>query len=70
MNQIYSNLDYLNGQDWRDFATIKRWKSQLTLKSRSGGFPEKTWKSVESNMPRFLSLTQLTPDDLIEEALT
>lgn len=70
MTQIYCNLDFLKGQDWRDFATVKRWKSQITLKSRSGGFPEKTWKNVETNMPRFLSLMQKTPDELIEEALS
>lgn len=70
MRQIHHDLLFLNGHDWRDFATVKRWKSQLTLKSRNGGFPEKTWKAVESNMPRFLSVMQKTPDDLIEEALS
>jgi hypothetical protein len=70
MNQIYYDLAFLNGHDWKDFATIKRWKSQLTLKSRNGGFPEKTWKSVETNMPRFLSVMQKTPDELIEESLS
>lgn len=70
MRQIHCDLSFLNGQDWRDFATIKRWKSQLTLKSRSGGFPEKTWKNVENNMPRFLSAMQKNPDELIEDALS
>lgn len=70
MNLVYCNLDFLKGQDWRNFATIKRWKSQLTLRSRNGEFPEKTWKAVETNMPRFLSAMQKTPDELIEEALT
>jgi hypothetical protein len=70
MTQILYDLSFLNGNDWRDFATVKRWKSQLTLKSRSGSFPEKTWKNVETTMPRFLSVMQKTSDELIEEALS
>jgi len=70
MTQIHYDLSFLNATDWRDFATVKRWKSQLTLKSKSGGFPVNTWKNVESNMRRFLSVMQKTPDELIEEALS
>lgn len=69
MKQIHYDLSFLS-HDWREFATVKRWKNQLTLKSRSGSFPEKTWKNVENNMPRFLSVMQKTPDQLIEEALS
>ncbi len=53
---------------WQDFATIKRWKTRLTINAHNQELPEKTWKVACSWMPQFLKLTGKTPDELIAEA--
>ncbi len=55
---------------WEDFATVKKWKQKLELNSIKGEFPENTWKSAKTWMPKYVKFSQKTPDELIEEALT
>ena len=54
---------------WIDFATVKRWKKQLTVKSKQGELADGTWNAVKSWFPRIIKATGKTSDELIEEAL-
>ena len=57
---------------WKDFATVQRWKKQLTIRSHDGELSESTWGSVEYWMPQFLACFdfQTNPDEFIEEAIS
>lgn len=59
----------LDLSNWEEFATVKMWKKGLTRKSKDKKLSEGTWKSVRYRMPVFLKLHNMTPDELIEEAL-
>jgi len=54
--------------DWKDFATIKRWKTRLAINSFNQELSESTWKCACAWMPQFLKLTGKTPDELIAAA--
>ena len=54
---------------WRDFASTKTWKRSLTRRSKKKKLSESTWTMVETYFPGFLKLSDMTPDELIEEAL-
>lgn len=54
---------------WEDFATIKKWKKQLKIRSGDGELSAATWRLSEYWMSMFLEQTGMNPDALIEEAL-
>ena len=56
--------------DWTEFATAKKWKQQLTIKSHSGELSKSTWDNARYWMPFLLKVSEKTPDELIEEALS
>lgn len=37
-------LDFLNGIDWKTFATVRKWKHGIEMNSKKGDFPKKTWE--------------------------
>ena len=55
--------------DWKSFATSKRWFSRLEINSNQDNIPESTLKQCDHWMPRYLIFTWKTPDELIEEAM-
>jgi len=54
---------------WEKFATVKRWKKQLGMRSHKGELSQNTWSNCRFWMIRFLKCTKMNPDDLIEEAI-
>jgi len=54
---------------WQDFATVKNWKKQLKKHSKKKELSQSTWKTVGHYFPKFLKLSNKTPDELIEESL-
>jgi len=56
--------------DWREFATSKRWISQLQKKNDDKTVPTKTLEAMNMWMPQFLRFHQKTPDELIEESIS
>lgn len=56
--------------NWSDFATVKRWESQLQKKSDDKIIPEKTKEAMNTWMPQLLKFHSKTPDELIEEAIS
>jgi len=55
--------------NWERFATAKRWKKQLGIKSHTGELSQSTWNNARYWMPFLLLTSKLTPDELIEESL-
>lgn len=56
--------------NWREFATSKRWASQLQKRNEDKIIPPKTDEAMNTWMPQFLRFHQKSPDGLIEEAIS
>lgn len=56
--------------DWKEFNTSKRWVKRLKRKNDDKEIPQQTLRAMNAWFPGFLSFHNMTPDELIEEALT
>ena len=61
-------LEYIL-KTWEDFATVKRWKQQLSRKSNQKKLANGTYRLMKYYMPKFIECCKTNPDDLIEEAV-
>lgn len=62
-------LDQQLSNTWKDYATVKIWKKDLKVNSKSNRLPKSTEDAIDSYMPLFLEFKQKNPDEIIEEAL-
>jgi len=70
LNRNSLETNFTEKISWEEFATIKKWKKQLKIRSGDGELSESTWRLSEYWMRMFLKQTGKTPDELIEEALS
>jgi len=56
--------------NWRQFATSKRWISQLQKRNEDKIIPQKTAEAMNTWMPQFLRFHKKTPNELVEEAIS
>jgi len=56
--------------DLENYATIRTWHDNVAKNSRKKGKPSETTRRLHNlSMTRYISFTNLTPDEMIEEAL-
>ncbi len=55
--------------NWKDYASVKTWKKDIKINSRSGRLSPSTEQSIDQYMPLFIEFKQKNPDEIIEEAL-